>query len=306
MSWEKKSYLDGLGDGTDLVDLEQQGVAGLLLDSGGNAERVGDSQVVTDDLDVGGAGQVGPGRPVILVKGILDRDNGVVGNELLVESSELLAGQVLGLVRVGVLEVEIVLAVVEELGGSNIHTNLDLVSVTGLGNGSLQELKTLGVVLNVGGESTLVTDVGGILTVLGLDDRLEGVVDLGTDLHGLGKGLGTSGQDHELLHGELVAGVGATVNDVHGGDGHDDLLATVSGQVGNVTVERDTLAGGTGLQDGHGDTEDGVGTVLGLVGGSIQLDQELIDGDLVLDVDVGGDQGRSEVLVDVLDSGQDT
>jgi hypothetical protein len=39
--------LDGLGEGTDLVDLEQQRVAGLELDGLLDAERVGDSQVIT-------------------------------------------------------------------------------------------------------------------------------------------------------------------------------------------------------------------------------------------------------------------
>jgi hypothetical protein len=34
-----------------------------------------------------------------------------------------------------------------------------------------------------------------------------------------------------------------------------------------VLVEGDTLLGGTGLRDGHGDTEDGVGSELALVGG---------------------------------------
>jgi hypothetical protein len=39
--------LDGLGQGTDLVDLEQKSVARLELNGLLNAERVGDSQVVT-------------------------------------------------------------------------------------------------------------------------------------------------------------------------------------------------------------------------------------------------------------------
>lgn len=39
--------LDGLGEGTDLVDLEQEGIAGLELDGLLDAEGVGDSQVIT-------------------------------------------------------------------------------------------------------------------------------------------------------------------------------------------------------------------------------------------------------------------
>lgn len=39
--------LDGLGQGTDLVDLEQESVAGLELNGLLDAEGVGDSQVIT-------------------------------------------------------------------------------------------------------------------------------------------------------------------------------------------------------------------------------------------------------------------
>lgn len=40
--------LDGLSEGTDLVDLEQKGVAGLELDGLLDAEGVGDGQVITE------------------------------------------------------------------------------------------------------------------------------------------------------------------------------------------------------------------------------------------------------------------
>ena len=46
-----------------------------------------------------------------------------------------------------------------------------------------------------------------INAVLGADDLLEGVVGLGTNLHGLGEARSTSGKKHELLECELVAGV---------------------------------------------------------------------------------------------------
>ena len=35
---------------------------------------------------------------------------------------------------------------------------------------------------------------------------------------------GTSGSDHELLHGEAVASVGSAVDHVHPGNGHHELL----------------------------------------------------------------------------------
>ena len=64
--------LDRLGDGTDLVDLEEQTVAGLLLDRSLDTERVGDREVITDDLDVRVLREVRPRLPVVLVEGVLN------------------------------------------------------------------------------------------------------------------------------------------------------------------------------------------------------------------------------------------
>jgi hypothetical protein len=111
--------------------------------------------------------------------------------------------------------------------------------------------------------------------------------------------------DHELLESETATGVGATVEDVHEGNGENvGLLGT--GKVGDVSVKGDTLLGSGGLSDGHGDTEDGVGTELGLVGGTVKLDHEVVNGALVLDVEVLLDEGRAEGLVDVGDGLEDT
>lgn len=67
----KDSRLDGLGDGSDLVDLEQQSVTSRLLDGGLDPGGVGHGQVVTDDLDLRVLGEVRPGLPVVLVEGVL-------------------------------------------------------------------------------------------------------------------------------------------------------------------------------------------------------------------------------------------
>ena len=72
------------------------------------------------------------------------------------------------------------------------------------------------ILQDVGCEAALVSHIGGVLAVLLLDDVLQVVVDLGSDAHGLLEAAGAHGQDHELLHGQLVAGVGASVDDVEG------------------------------------------------------------------------------------------
>ena len=124
--------LDRLGDGADLVDLEQEAVARLLLDGGLDAEGVGHGQVIADDLDARVRGEVAPRLPVVLVEGVLDHDDRVLLRVALVELCELRAREPLGRVRVGVLEVEVVLAVLVELGRGNVERDLDLALVAGL------------------------------------------------------------------------------------------------------------------------------------------------------------------------------
>lgn len=151
------------------------------------------------------------------------------------------------------------------------------------------------------------------------------MVSLSTHLHGLLKVLGASGQEHELLESEGVAGVGATVDDVES-RAREDEVTSGAGKVGKVLVERNTLylasrsaskhevetageaclLGGSSLGHGHRDTENGVGTELALVGSTIKLDQEVINGLLVGDVEVLLDESGGNDIVDVGNSLVDT
>ena len=97
----------------------------------------------------------------------------------------------------------------------------------------------------------------------------------------------------------------ATVQDVLEGDRkHIGLLGT--GEVGDVSVERDTLLSGTSLGNGQADTEDGVSTEVRLVGSSIKLVQELVDLGLVLDIEVLLDDGGGNGVIDIGDSLENT
>lgn len=111
--------------------------------------------------------------------------------------------------------------------------------------------------------------------------------------------------NHELLEGQTATGVGSTVQDVLEGDGQDVRLLG-PGEVGDVSVERNSLLSSSGLGNGQGDTEDGVGTEFALVLGSVELVEELIDLGLVLDINVLLDDGGANDLVDVLDGIENT
>ena len=70
--------LDGLSHAADLVDLQQEAVAGLLVNGGGDPLGVCDQEVVSDNLDRGAGGQLGVAFPVVLVEGILNTDNWII------------------------------------------------------------------------------------------------------------------------------------------------------------------------------------------------------------------------------------
>jgi hypothetical protein len=96
--------------------LQEEAVTGLLLYGSLDTDRVSDGQIVTNDLDTAVCSEVRPSLPVILVEGVFNRDDGVLLDVAEVEVGQLLAGDPLGWVRVGVLEVKIVLAILVEFG----------------------------------------------------------------------------------------------------------------------------------------------------------------------------------------------
>ena len=99
----------------------------------------------------------------------------------------MLVGEPLGGVALRVLEIQVVLLGVGlvELAGGDIKSNLDLTGVAGLLNGVGDQVESLLGSLNVGGNTTLVTNVTSRLAVLLLGERLEFVVDLSTLAEGL-------------------------------------------------------------------------------------------------------------------------
>lgn len=69
------SRLDGFRDRADLIDLEQQAVAGLFLHGALDALWVGHCQVITHYLDADVGCELGPSCPIILVKWVFDGDH---------------------------------------------------------------------------------------------------------------------------------------------------------------------------------------------------------------------------------------
>mmetsp|Transcript_13132 Transcript_13132/g.55007 ORF Transcript_13132/g.55007 Transcript_13132/m.55007 type:complete len:343 (+) Transcript_13132:888-1916(+) len=243
--------LDGLGDRTDLVDLQQQRVARLPLDGRGHAFWVGAQQVVADDLharEVGG--ELGGVVEVVLIEGILDGNEGVLLAEVLVQLDHLRSRLLVRAVVVFGLEVEVVhLVLGVELGGGHVHADLHLARVARLLDGLDKQVESFLVGEDGRREATLVAHVDGVLAVLRLDHLLEVVVHLAAHAHGLSERRGAHRQHHELLHGQLVASVRAAVDHVERGHGQHEL--GVARQLGDVLVQRDAKLGRARLAHGH-------------------------------------------------------
>ena len=141
------------------VNLEEQTIAGLLLNSRTDARNVGNGQIVTNDLKSTMLGKMSPSVPVVLFERIFDGNNGVLFNVAEVLVSEFSAGQPLLGIRVGILEVQVIFAVLVEFGRSNVEGNLDLAFVPRLLDGLTQKLKCFVSTGYVRGETSFVTNV---------------------------------------------------------------------------------------------------------------------------------------------------
>lgn len=71
----RHSRLDGFGHRANLVDLQQQAVASLLLHGLGNPLGIGDCEVISYNLYVHPREERGPSGPVILVKWVFNGDH---------------------------------------------------------------------------------------------------------------------------------------------------------------------------------------------------------------------------------------
>eukprot|EP00128_Syssomonas_multiformis_P001164 Colp12_sorted_trinity150504_noHs@28271 len=291
----KVGSLNAFSDTTNLVHLEQQAIASLLFDGSLDPLGVRDSQIVTDNLDVCGACELGPLLPVILLERIFDGADGVLADERLVQLTKLFARQVVLGLTVGILKVKIVLSILKELRRSNVHANLNLPGVTSLFDSSNEKVKTLLVILDVGSKATLITDIAGVQAILVLNDSSQMVVNLRAHTHGFTEVRRTGRQNHEFLHGQLVTSMATAVDNVECRDRQNDFAAPC--EISDVSVQRNTLVRGAGLADGKGNTKDRIGAHLGLGIGAIKLQEEVVDALLIGNLQLAVNQSGTKSVV---------
>ena len=262
--------VEGLGQRTNLVHLHEQSVSCALFDTASQTLGVGHEQVVTDDLDLVtdllGQGLVA--LPVVLVQGILDGNQGVLCNEVSVVCAHLSCGLLLAL--------ELVCAVVVELGGCNVQCQCNLLArlVASLLDCLNDQVQCSCVGLQVGCETTLVAQAGCQAAVV--QHGLQGVVNLNTCAQSVRVVVEADGSNHELLDVNVGVCVRTTVEDVHHGDGQN-----VSVRAAEVLVQGQVSGLSSCLSNSQGDTQDCVCAQLALVVGCIQSNHGCVNSALV-------------------------
>jgi len=106
----KLGGFDRFGQRSDLIDLEQQCVAGLPLQPFLNPQSVGYQQIIPNNLDLRSdiVSQLRVGVPVVLVEWVLDCANGVAVCEIRIRLNQGIRVDLLALIVFKILEVEVV------------------------------------------------------------------------------------------------------------------------------------------------------------------------------------------------------
>jgi len=107
------------------------------------------------------------------------------------------------------------------------------------------------------------------------------------------------------LESELVAGMRTAIDNVEGRSGEDEGWLD-SSKICQVLVEGNTLLGGSSLRYSDGNAKDSIGSKFSFVGGTVELDEEVIDFLLVENGESRLDKFRRNNVVDVGDSFRNT
>jgi hypothetical protein len=285
--------IEGLGEGSDLVQLDQDRVGSALRDPALEDLGVGHEDIVADDLDAVALlrGLRRPAGPVPFGEAVLDGADGIAGDPVLVEGDHLLRG-----LR-GPLALEHIAAVLVDLGSGRVQGDGDVLAraVAGLLDTGEHELDGLAVARQVGRKAALVADGRG--EPLRLEDRLELLEDFGPPAKGFGEVGRAHREDHELLEVDRVVRVGAAVDHVHHRSGHQRGRLPA-----DVPVERDPRHCRSGVGRGERHAEDGVCAEARLRVGAVELDHGPVERRLLLEAAEGetGD-GLGDLAVHVLD-----
>ena len=186
-----------LGKRTDLVDLDEQCVAGFFFNRAGHTFRIGHEQVITHDLQampVEG-GEVFPALPVILGETVFNRDDRVLVDPVGPEFHHLVRGQfstfLAQVVELGVFFIKLRSSGIE----GDCHICAGFVSCFF----NRLEDQFHGFVIGAQGrrKPAFITNQGGV--TFALEHGLEGGIDLGAPSQTFSESWRAKRHDHEFL-----------------------------------------------------------------------------------------------------------
>ena len=151
--------LEGLGQRSNLVHLDQDGVRNPLPDAAGQSFRIGHEQIIPNELDLipQGVSEELPSLPVIFRHPIFDRDNRILPNPIRPEFDHLLR---LPLTLIRFLEDVLPLARIEEFARRRVEGQTDIYPgpIPCLCNGFENGFRSFVVRFEIRSKSSLVPD----------------------------------------------------------------------------------------------------------------------------------------------------
>jgi hypothetical protein len=265
--------LERLRERTDLIQLDEDRVRDVRLDSAREALGAGHEYVVSHELNpiTKRCGEPGPTLPIVLGKSIFDGDDRIFVEPFPIELDHS--------VRVETpcaAFLERVRPVLEHLGGGGVERDRYLApgSVSRGLDCFDDHAQRLLVVLQIRSEPTFVTNSRGQFPLH--QHFLERMKNFGTHSEALAKARRADGNDHVLLKVHRVCRVRAAIQDVHHRDGHHARHWTAQ-----VAVEWQTDIRCRCARGRHRYGKDRVRAELPFIVGAIQLDHRAVDHHLI-------------------------
>ena len=266
--------LHRFGQGANLVQLDQQRVAGFFFNRARDAFGVGHQQVVAHNLQTVPhlGGKVLPAVPIVLGKAVFEGDDGIFHRPISPEVNHLVAGE-LAAFFAQVIEPGLFLV---ELRGSRVQRDANFFAgfIASFGDGFQNQFHSFFVGFQLGRESAFVAHQGDI--TFGFEHTLKRLVNLGAPAQAFREGFSAERHSHELLEvGGLPASVRAAIQDVHHRDGkHVRVNPT------QIAVKRQPQRAGRGFGNRQAGAQDGIRAQSGFVRRAVQLQQQLVDSHL--------------------------
>jgi len=203
--------VQSLGDGADLVHLDEHGVGDLLIDAALDAFRVGGKHVVANQLHLAAQliGKRLPARPIVFGHAIFDGDDRVLPHPFRQQFRELLA------IAFPALDRETILSVLVEMAGGDVERDGYIFSrsVPGFLDAFDQQVEALDIAIERRPEAAFVGD--GYRFAMRTENRFGPVINVGHHLDSLAVGARAHRDHQEILDIDAHVGMHPAADDLH-------------------------------------------------------------------------------------------